>query len=274
MNRRLSTALTGFALLATTAGGGLALAPIAHAIPEDGAGANTPGTSSQVAPTSLTAGSTLSFSVGGFPAGEVVNIKIDDGLFCSESGTHGACVVHMQRIGSDGRASGSFTLPTDLAPGSHWLRFLASKVVTGGGGGTLGYTRRSPNFTIVSGGSTTVTTPAPGGSSQAPSQPGATASAPADGATAPTASATGEAVAVASAGARIPLTAGPNQPTPEPTPTPSASPSAEPTATEAVAPASSSTEDREVPWLGIGGGAALLAGAAGLLLFPRRRAQG
>lgn len=125
----------------------------AAAIPDGGASPDTPGTSSSVSPKSLQAGQTISFTVRGFPAGELLNIKIDDGLFCSESGTHGACVVHQQRIPGNGVVSGSLTLPGDLKPGKHWLRYLASEELTDAQGnylGVKGYTLRGgSDFTIV-----------------------------------------------------------------------------------------------------------------------------
>ncbi|UDY24273.1 hypothetical protein [Nocardioides sp. Kera G14] len=130
----------------------------AGAIPGDGAGANTPGTNSSVSPRTLTAGSTIHFTVSGYPAGEVVYVKIDDGNFCSNKGVHGACVVHQQRLSSTGTASGSFVLPSDLTPGNHWLRFLASKEMSDASGnylGTKGWTtRRGSDFTVVTGGAT------------------------------------------------------------------------------------------------------------------------
>ncbi|CAM3369446.1 hypothetical protein NODU109028_13820 [Nocardioides dubius] len=137
---------------------GLALPAGAHAIPDDGAGANTPGTASSVAPRTLRAGDTLTFQVSGFPAGETVYIKIDDGTSCSAAAVHGACVQHLQRISANGTVSGSFQLPGDLKPGKHWLRFLASAEVrdsSGGYQGIKGYTRRSPDFTVVAGSGST-----------------------------------------------------------------------------------------------------------------------
>ncbi|MGO1181799.1 MAG: hypothetical protein ACTHZ5_06060 [Micrococcaceae bacterium] len=124
----------------------------AAAIPPSGAGSNTPGTSSQVSPARLQAGDRIQFTVRGFPAGETVNIKIDDGLNCTQSATHGACVYHKQRIPSTGTVSGSFALPADLAPGQHWLRFLTSETITDDSGqilGEKGYTNRSNTFTVV-----------------------------------------------------------------------------------------------------------------------------
>ncbi|MFT4082352.1 MAG: hypothetical protein QM638_07175 [Nocardioides sp.] len=126
----------------------------AAAIPPGGASNDTPGTSASSSPKTLHAGDTISFRVTGFPAGQVVYVKIDDGKFCAAAATHGACVVHQQVIGSGGSVSGSFVLPSDLKPGKHWLRFLASEPISGAGGGTKGYTARgNSDFTTVAGGS-------------------------------------------------------------------------------------------------------------------------
>lgn len=142
--RRLAAAAgVGFVLA-------LAYAGPASAVPPGGPGADTPGTSAEVSPTSLSPGDKISFTLRGFPAGETVNIKIDDGEVCGESAVHGACVVYKKKI-SSGTTSGSFKAPKELKPGTHTLRFLASKPIKGSGGGIEGYTLRSPEFTIVSG---------------------------------------------------------------------------------------------------------------------------
>ncbi|MFT4294397.1 MAG: hypothetical protein QM582_03175 [Micropruina sp.] len=128
--------------------------PDAAAIPPGGPGPSTPGTSSSVSPRSLQAGGVIRFTLRGFPRGEIVYIKIDDGRLCSNT-SHGACVYHSQKIPSSGVVNGSFRLPKSLKPGSHSLRFLASAYVDpkNPGKGTKGYTNRSPSFTITSGGS-------------------------------------------------------------------------------------------------------------------------
>ncbi len=128
--------------------------PAAEAIPPGGAGPNTPGTSSGVSPRSLKAGEVIRFTVRGFPRGETLYVKIDDGKACSNT-SHGACVYHSQKIPSSGVVNGSFRLPRTLKPGSHTLRFLASAYVDpkNPGKGTKGYTRRSPSFTITGGSS-------------------------------------------------------------------------------------------------------------------------
>lgn len=149
--RRLLTALVAAFVLTS--------APVAtaRAVPDTGAGADTPGTSASISPSTLRAGDTLRFRVTGFPAGEVVNVKIDDGRFCAEAGVHGACVVHQQRIGADGSVAGSLVLPADLRPGRHWLRFLASQEMTDAAGnylGVKGFTLRgSSDFTVAAGSS-------------------------------------------------------------------------------------------------------------------------
>ena len=134
-----SIALTGaFALLTI---------PVAEALPPEGAStSNTPGTSSNVSPSSLKAGDTLSYAVSGFPAGEVVSVKIDDGKGQGDQSTQGAGVSAQQRIDSSGTARGTIKLPANIAKGSHWLRFLASAKAKDG---VVGYSNRSANFTVT-----------------------------------------------------------------------------------------------------------------------------
>ncbi|MFT3872505.1 MAG: hypothetical protein QM714_07650 [Nocardioides sp.] len=147
---------------------------VAMAVPPTGPGPDTPGTSGSVSPRSLRAGQTLSFRISGFPGGEIVYIKIDDGKVCSQSGVHGACVVAQQRIPSSGAVSGSLVLPGDLKPGAHWLRFLASKKVYDANGdyqGVKGYTLRgNSDFTVLSGSTNPGSSTQSPGSSTAPSQ--------------------------------------------------------------------------------------------------------
>ncbi|WP_235735761.1 hypothetical protein [Nocardioides alcanivorans] len=146
--------LRGLALAAALA---FVSTPTASAIPDSGAGPDTPGTSASASPSTLRAGDTLSFRISGFPAGEIVYVKIDDGQFCAQAGVHGACVVHQQRISANGSVSGSLVLPADLKPGKHWLRFLASEEMFDSQGtyqGVKGYTLRGgANFTVTAGSS-------------------------------------------------------------------------------------------------------------------------
>ena len=59
---------------------GLSYMPPASALPPGGAATvNTPGTSSSVSPSSVEQCGSVSYEVSGFPAGETVNVKIDDG---------------------------------------------------------------------------------------------------------------------------------------------------------------------------------------------------
>lgn len=130
----------------------------AGAVPADGPGPDTSGTSSTVWPSEVKAGDRLNFEVSGYPANETVYIKIDDGNACADT-SHGACVYHTQKLNKNGYASGSLVVP-DLAPGAHWLRMLATGDVfdseTGKKLGYEGYTRRGGNdFTVVAGGSST-----------------------------------------------------------------------------------------------------------------------
>lgn len=143
------------AQLALTAGlllGGLSQTPTAQALPPGGANSvDTPGTSSSVSPGTLQAGDTISFRVSGFPAGEQLYIKVDDGQACPSDAAQGACVVHQQKINSAGVAEGSFVLSKELAEGPHTLRFLATEIVYSSSGqqeGSRGFSNRSPQFTI------------------------------------------------------------------------------------------------------------------------------
>ena len=126
----------------------------AEAIPPGGPGPSTPGTWSRASPRSLQAGGLIHFTVGGFPKGETVYIKIDDGRLCSNT-SHGACVYHSQKIPSSGVVNGSFRLPGNLKKGSHTLRFLASAYIDpkNPSKGTKGYTNKSPAFTVTGGSS-------------------------------------------------------------------------------------------------------------------------
>ena len=167
--RSLRVWLVVLAGLALTA---LGLPPAAEALPPGGAGANTPGTWSRVSPRMIKAGGLLHFTLGGFPKGETVYVKIDDGALCSNT-SHGACVYHTQKVPNSGVVNGSFRLPAKLAKGTHTLRFLASAYVdpANPGAGTKGFTNKSPGFTVsgASAGSSattkTTTTTVDGGSS-------------------------------------------------------------------------------------------------------------
>ncbi len=150
--RRLTKVFKTLASAVMVSGAALALVlPSAAALPPGGAEGSTEGTSSTVTG-SVEAGGTLSFTLSGFPAGETVSIKIDDGaLDGSDNSVSGTGVVHQQKIGANGSVSGSFVLPSYVKPGTHWLRFLASQdIPESQGGGTKGFTNRSPQFTVTS----------------------------------------------------------------------------------------------------------------------------
>ena len=148
--RLILALLIGAALTALPGGG------TAEAIPPGGPGPSTPGTWSRASPRSLQAGGLIHFTVGGFPKGETVYIKIDDGRLCSNT-SHGACVYHSQKIPNSGVVNGSFYLPRTLKKGKHTLRFLASAYIDPNkpSAGTKGYTNKSPSFTITASGSAT-----------------------------------------------------------------------------------------------------------------------
>lgn len=171
------------AALATLAAG----AGIALALPPGGASPDTKGTSASVSPKTLAAGERITFTVRGFPAGETIYVKIDDGKNCADT-SQGGCVYHQQAIPSSGVVTGSLTLPDSIKPGQHWLRFLASEQIFNADGsfkGIKGFTRKGGGeFTIVAGsgtgsGSGTVDAPATGATT-APAQPGQTTGTQAD----------------------------------------------------------------------------------------------
>ncbi|WP_244930938.1 hypothetical protein [Nocardioides sp. W7] len=264
--RRLLAALPLLALL---------LAGPAGAVPTGGSGPDTPGTAASVSPRSLAAGGQLRFTLSGFPAGEVVYVKIDDGDFCDKQGVHGACVVHQQRVGGDGRVSGSFLLPAGLPAGSHWLRFLASEELTDAQGnylGVKGYTRRGgADFSIVRSAGAPAASPAPSGTTPSgpsdPSVPAASSEPPA-GAEVPAAGTPADLpdAAVPSAGAVLALAPGEQDlaPTDEPTAGPAPAPDA--ARPEAEAPPA----ENRFPVFGAVGLAGLLAAAGALVLRARR----
>lgn len=159
LKQLLTAALIGLALLATSA---VTHSAPAHALPPDGPSPNTPGTYVEVWPTTVRHGDVLNFRVSGFPAGEVIHLKYDDGAasVCGSSAVHGACVIHTQVVPSSGVTVGSIVIPHDLPAGNHWIRFLASAPAPGTGGGVLGFSLHgqgggygNSNFTVVTGGS-------------------------------------------------------------------------------------------------------------------------
>ncbi len=255
---RLLRAVAAAALLVGVAG-------VAAAVPPTGPGPDTPGTSGSVSPRSLRAGQTLSYRISGFPGGEIVYIKIDDGKVCSQSGVHGACVVAQQRIPSSGAVSGSLVLPGDLKPGAHWLRFLASKKVYDANGdyqGIKGYTLRgNSDFTVLAGSTDPGSSTQAPGSSTAPSQSASTADqseagVPEAGATL---SVSPAAEASSSAAAGDPATAPSDDPSSESSPT-------------ADAAASSGTTAASFPVVGVVG-LGVLIGLAVLVLVTGHRAR-
>ncbi|APT93412.1 hypothetical protein CPHO_11515 [Corynebacterium phocae] len=145
-NSRLGAKFRTLGVLGGTAFLASSMAPLALALPPGGAGDDTPGTYSSVSPSEVEQCGYLDFEVGGFPAGEIVNIKIDDGAgFGGDMSVQGQGVVARHKINSDGTASGSIEVPCDLPPGQHHLRYLATE-----GERNLGYTNRGgSNFTVI-----------------------------------------------------------------------------------------------------------------------------
>lgn len=256
----------------------LASAP-ATAIPPDGAGADTPGTSAGVSERTLRAGEVIHFTVSGFPANEVVYVKIDDGKFCAKAGVHGACVVHQQRIPGNGRVTGSFVLPRDIKPGKHWLRFLASQELTDSSGnylGIKGFTcRGKTDFSVVAGSASPSGggTPATGGSATGSEAPATTGDATGDGATGDAAAGDTAAVRAVKAGGTLRVPAPPpSATTPEPSAPAPATETPEPVAAAPVRQAATTeSDDTGFPVAGVVGLALLVAASAGLLLRAGRR---
>lgn len=259
---------------------GLVSATPATALPPDGAGSDTPGTAASVSPRSLAPGAVIRFTISGFPAGETVYVKIDDGSSCSVDAAQGACVYHSQKLSRSGSASGSFALPTDLAAGPHWLRFLASREVKDAQGnfqGVEGFTRRGgADFTIVSrGGSPSGNGNGNGNGGGATPQPGSpaeiapTAAAPGAGAAPVAGTSTGTGGGTEGGVVTIEPVVEPSV-TPTPVATaPPASSDVEPRSTEAVAP----PDSQNVPLVGAVGFVLMLIAACGLVGWSVRRAS-
>jgi hypothetical protein len=254
-----------------------AVAGPALALPPDGAGSDTPGTSASVSPTSLAPGATISFTLSGFPGGETVYVKIDDGVGYGDTAIQGSGVVHQQAIPASGTVRGSFTLPAGITAGAHWLRFLASAELTDAQGnylGVEGYTHSGgTDFTVV----------VPAGSTGASGSTGtAGGSAAAAGTTTAGGGTTGSgATSVTGQGAVVQVQPG----APEETPTAQASASAVPSAVatdepSAAAPAvaaevAAADAGSGTPVVGIAvGGVLALAGVAfvAVTAVQRRRA--
>ncbi|MEU1089831.1 hypothetical protein ABZ401_23925 [Streptomyces sp. NPDC005892] len=80
-------------------------------------GSTASGTSAIItAGSSTTAGGKVSFRLTGFPAGQQITVKFDDG---------GIIGQWPDGIAADGSFSGTVTVPASAAEGAHWLRFLA-----------------------------------------------------------------------------------------------------------------------------------------------------
>ncbi|QXT64158.1 hypothetical protein [Tessaracoccus palaemonis] len=212
----------------------LSAVTVAVALPPDGAGANTEGTSSSVSST-VEPGGTISFTVSGFPAGETLSVKVDDGVGYDQTTVQGGGVVYQQKIPASGTVNGSFPLPSFVAEGSHWLRFLASEEFTDSKGntGVKGYTNKSPSFTVAAAAqSVTETTSAPTSASTT----AATATAQTTAGTVATAAPTAAASVAASPAAKVAGASGAVI-----TVQPSAAPSASATAAAESQPAPSAT---------------------------------
>ncbi|MEZ3179617.1 hypothetical protein KYY02_13265 [Streptomyces pimonensis] len=140
-----------------------------------GSGDVAAGTSATItAGSRVAAGGRVSFRVTGFPAGQQLTVKLDDGK-----------ILGQWAVGSDGSYTGGVTVPADTAKGAHWLRFLAPNPPTS----------LRADFTVTSGAAGTSAT-------------GATGTSAADGAASPAPAAWGApASATNAAGAKAEITA-------------------------------------------------------------------
>lgn len=98
----------------------------ASAIPPGGVRPDAEGANCVIASNQLKPGDYISFTLTGYPPGQMLNIKIDDGAGYSDQTVSGSGSVYQGTIGEDGSHSGSFRLPGDISEGVHWLRFLSS----------------------------------------------------------------------------------------------------------------------------------------------------
>ncbi|MEU0227318.1 hypothetical protein ABZ177_23585 [Streptomyces sp. NPDC006284] len=98
----------------TSPAGGAATAPVPAASGAPASAANDAGAKATITASRVQPGGTLHFEVTGFPAGRKVTVKLDD-----------EGILGQWDVGDDGSYEGDVTVPSDTAPGGHWLRFLA-----------------------------------------------------------------------------------------------------------------------------------------------------
>ncbi len=93
----------------------------AGALPPGGAKPSHNGANVKLSPTRVKPGGRIHVTGTRFPAGKTVSVKLDD---------EKVGVVAVLKASGDGRVNGVVTIPVAvkkvLAPGRHWLRFLAS----------------------------------------------------------------------------------------------------------------------------------------------------
>ncbi|AZA10026.1 hypothetical protein CPPEL_09615 [Corynebacterium pseudopelargi] len=146
---------TAQACAAVCAAAALALAPSfvpqAEALPPGGAnGSNTGNSVSTVSPTTVQRCSTLNYQLRNFAPNTMVSVKFDDGQLSSQDQSQqGAGVVARQMSDGSGNVSGTLNIGCNFPTGTHWLRFLATERKGDSDRETLGWSNRSPNFTVV-----------------------------------------------------------------------------------------------------------------------------
>ncbi|WEH38783.1 hypothetical protein [Streptomyces sp. AM 2-1-1] len=157
-------------------------------------GSSTPsGTSATItAGSNVAAGGKVSFRLTGFPAGQQITVKLDDGEIIGQ---------WPDGIASDGSFSGTVTVPATATKGAHWLRFLAPNPSTS----------MKADFTVTTGAAASATTGGTGGTGT--SAAGANGSTAAGGAVAAIPAATGAPASASNAsGAKAEITASEVQP--------------------------------------------------------------
>ncbi|MFD6534032.1 hypothetical protein ACFWEE_28875, partial [Streptomyces sp. NPDC060184] len=159
----------------------------------DGSGSSTDGTATSATSATITAGSSVaaggkvSFRLTGYPAGQQITVKFDDGEIIGQ---------WPGGIAADGTFSGTVTVPATATKGAHWLRFLAPNPSTSTKAG----------FTVTSGADASATASGTGGTT-------GTGSAAVDGSAAAVPAATGApASATNASGAKAEITASEVQP--------------------------------------------------------------
>ncbi|AZA12123.1 hypothetical protein [Corynebacterium gerontici] len=127
------------------------LVPESAALPPGGANnSNTGNSTSSVSPTTVQRCGSINYQLRNFAPNTMVSVKFDDGQLSSQDQSQqGAGVVARQMSDGSGSVSGTLNISCDFPTGTHWLRFLATERKGDSERETLGWSNRSPNFTVV-----------------------------------------------------------------------------------------------------------------------------